>query len=348
MQEISQTEKTGLLQRLPKIELSYETIPHMKVSSDYNVCMSIPVGTKCYAWMTCYGLQDVCFFMEINKERKISKIAYHPIRDGDIFANGTVFYGTRMGQYVFIIEDVFICKGIPTKNLQWSEKLGFIECFLRDFSSDVLKFYLPVIWYIASATDTYDCQYMIPKEYENAYNIHHIQYRCLNKTAPYLNVYPLKKGFHSVNTNTASGAAASSMSANTIPCYIPYKNAIFTKPQYKQIAIFKVMADLQFDIYRLFAYGSQKSSVYYNVAYIPNYRTSVLMNSIFRKIKENANLDAIEESDDEDDFENIDPEKYVDLKKSVFMECRFNSKFKKWVPIKIVEPQQKVVHISQL
>jgi hypothetical protein len=108
------------------------------------------------------------------------------------------------------------------------------------------------------------------------------------------------------------------------------------------------MADIQYDIYRLFAYGSKKTDVYYNVAYIPNYKNSVFMNKIFRNIRENANLDAIEESDDEEDFENIDPEKYVDLKKAVFMECRFNTKFKKWVPVRIAESYQKVIHISNL
>lgn len=346
MREISQNEKHHLLQRFPKIELSYETIPHTKVSASYNLCMGIPVGTKCYVWITSYGEEDVCFFMELNKERKISVIKYHPIRDGDIFANGTLFYGTRQGEQTFIIEDVFLCKGIPTKTLLLNERLGFIECFLRDFTCAGLGFYLPVMWYVpireypGKKEEDYTPEYIIPKEFENYYPIHHIQYRCLSKVAPYLNVYPAKKGFHSVNTTPTA--------AVSMELYIPYRYAVFTKPLYKQTAIFKVMADLQFDIYRLFAYGPQKSCVYYNVAYIPNYKTSVSMNTIFRNIKENANLDAIEESDDEEDFENIDPYKYVDLKKSVFMECKFNAKFKKWVPIKIVEPQQKVVHISQL
>jgi hypothetical protein len=72
------------------------------------------------------------------------------------------------------------------------------------------------------------------------------------------------------------------------------------------------------------------------------------MNNIFRKIKENENLDAIEESDDEEDFENIDYDKYVDLKKYVFMECKFSMKFKKWIPIRVVQPEQKVVHFTML
>jgi hypothetical protein len=59
------------------------------------------------------------------------------------------------------------------------------------------------------------------------------------------------------------------------------------------------------------------------------------MNKIFRKIKENANLDFLEESDDEEEFESEDPHKFVDLDKSYNMLCVYNHKFKKWVPVRI-------------
>ena len=52
------------------------------------------------------------------------------------------------------------------------------------------------------------------------------------------------------------------------------------------------------------------------------------MNDLFRNIRENQNLDYIEESDDEDDFENIAADKYVDLHKMIPMEFLFNGKFK--------------------
>ena len=89
----------------------------------------------------------------------------------------------------------------------------------------------------------------------------------------------------------------------------------FNKPQFKLPTVFLVTADIQFDIYHLFVYGKESKQIYYNVAYIPNYKTSVFMNKIFRKIRENDNLDYIEESEDEDDFENMDEDKYVDLQK---------------------------------
>jgi hypothetical protein len=74
------------------------------------------------------------------------------------------------------------------------------------------------------------------------------------------------------------------------------------------------------------------------------------MNGIFRRIKENDNLDSIEESDDEEDFQDSRIDKYVDLKKTVSIECVFNQKFKKWTPVRMVKPgpNAKIVHIGRL
>ena len=72
--------------------------------------------------------------------------------------------------------------------------------------------------------------------------------------------------------------------------------------------------------------------IFYDYALIDSYKTSVFMNDLFRKIKENKNLDLLEESDDEEEFENIDLEKYVNLGKSYIIECFYNKKFKKWIP----------------
>ena len=122
----------------------------------------------------------------------------------------------------------------------------------------------------------------------------------------------------------------------------------FSKPQYRMAAVFQVTADIQFDIYHLFAYGKNKLPVYYNVAYVPNYKSSVFLNGLFRNIRENRNLDYIEESEDEDEFENIKEDKYVNINKILLMECVFNNKFKRWIPLRVVDKYSKVVHISQL
>jgi len=99
--------------------------------------------------------------------------------------------------------------------------------------------------------------------------------------------------------------------------------------------VYKVKPTIQPDIYHL--YEKEK---YIDVAYIPDYKTSVMMNSLFRNIKENYNLDALEESDDEEEFENANEDKYVDLEKEYDMVCSYNNKFKRWIPYKLLHPHQ--------
>ena len=47
------------------------------------------------------------------------------------------------------------------------------------------------------------------------------------------------------------------------------------------------------------------------------------------------NLDLLEESDDEDDFQNTDEYKYVYLDKEIKMICVYNKRFEKWMPQKV-------------
>ena len=56
------------------------------------------------------------------------------------------------------------------------------------------------------------------------------------------------------------------------------------------------------------------------------------MNKLFRNIKENYDLDKLEESDSEEEFQNINIDKYVYLEKSYIIDCEYNNKFKKWIP----------------
>jgi hypothetical protein len=94
---------------------------------------------------------------------------------------------------------------------------------------------------------------------------------------------------------------------------------------------FKITACITPDIYNLYILDNNKE-IFYDYALIDSYKTSVFMNGLFRKIKENKNLDLLEESDDDEEFENIDLEKYVNMQKSCIIECFYNKKFKKWIP----------------
>ena len=114
----------------------------------------------------------------------------------------------------------------------------------------------------------------------------------------------------------------------------PTKQKITSNEIYKE---FFIKPDLQNDIYYLYQNSTTNFEVISKeIAHIPDYKTSVLMNKLFRNIKENSNLDSLEESDEEDEFENIQIDKFVDLNKIIKMRCIFNYKFKKWVSVSVL------------
>ena len=105
-----------------------------------------------------------------------------------------------------------------------------------------------------------------------------------------------------------------------------------------------VKATIESDIYYLYCDNSDNKYL----AYIPSYKCSLMMNHKFRKIKENVNLDSLEESDDEDDFQNIGKDKYVNLNLNAKMRCTYNYKFKKWEPIMFVDNSTHLAKFEQI
>jgi hypothetical protein len=344
------SEMGRLLQRFPKIELSYETISHKKVLPAYDVAIAIPHGKKYFAWFSFHGPKNVVYFLELNKERKIVKIQMREHHLGAKISCDTVVYGVLLAEtennWKFVVEDMLMSQGFTMKNATFKEKIPWIYEFLE--KTHGMGFYLPALWHhmedpVPPLKD--ENAVHVPEAYRDLpYAIHHIQYRAFAQNLPLINVpYNSFATVRKIATDTHAPArpngALTAMKTARID---------LSKPQYKFRTIFQVSADIQYDIYHLYAYSKQNATVYYNVAYIPNYKTSVMMNRLFRNIRENENLDAIEESDDEDDFQNVREDKYVDLEKTLLIECQFHPKFRRWVPLRVVKPPCKVVHISQL
>ena len=111
-------------------------------------------------------------------------------------------------------------------------------------------------------------------------------------------------------------------------------NYIINNTNKKLYATFKIKPQLRQDLYDLYILNNNIEE-FYDIALINSYITSVFMNKLFRKIKENKNLDYLEESDSEDEFENTDIDKFVYLDKTFNIDCYYSFKFKKWVPEKI-------------
>ena len=53
-----------------------------------------------------------------------------------------------------------------------------------------------------------------------------------------------------------------------------------------------------------------------------------------------------EESDDEDEFEDSRLDKFVYLDRSFKMNCEYNYKFKKWVPISLADQNESLSNIN--
>lgn len=360
--DLTSSQLSYLLRRFPEFELSYETISHNKVSDLYDVCLAIPTGKKCCAWFTFHQDKNVCYLFELNREKKISKGRIVPIScNTSSVSLGTVVYGTIWQQPCnpeiaitdeqqdfFIVEDILHFEGISMKSLSFGERIGFLQQFMgkmvnRFDKNNNMVFVLPLIWKVVLNDKMLNYPDNIPIDIIKTitYPVHHIQYRSLKEIMPYFNVNIQRK----INAPVQNVQKQSHLKEDMMD----YSKRIdISKSQYKCKTVFQVSADLQFDIYHLYAYGKNNKIVYYNVAYIPSYKISVFMNGLFRKIRENRNIDYIEESDDEADFQDTSESKYVDTKKVLLMECVFNNKFKKWVPIQVVDKISKVVHIFKL
>jgi len=345
--ELSQNQTSQLMQRFPVFEPSYETISYKEVSSNYNICMAIPNGKKCFAWFTFHQDRDVCYILDINREKRITKATVVSTQFDESLSLGSLVYGTLIKDEKehqwFVIEDVYFYKGISMKKCTGIEKLAFLVEFMerskQEFRSlNDIVFVIPMIWKV-DLTNKNEYPLSIPSSPQ--YQIHHIQYRSLYDTMPYLNI--------NVNKKIGVSDSKKTVVPSSIPIYEPSKFRMdYSKPQYRVPAVFQVIADIQFDIYHLFAYEKNNKTICCGMAYIPNYKTSVFMNGLFRIIRENKNLDYIEESDDEEDFQNIDVDKYVNTGKVLLLECVFNHKFKKWTPVQLVDNRTKVVHVSKL
>lgn len=328
--KISYSKMGSILNNFPNIELSYETISHKKVLSPYNLEMAIPTGKKYFLWFY-YSVENpkTGFLLELNKEKRIvSMFQFYPSNLIKNFYYGTIFYGVIVFEKttpIFIIEDLLYYQGMPTKNMIFGKKLIWIKEFLDFYqNTQKIKCLLPFIY--SPETDQENILQKLP------YPVHHFQQRCLDKILPYINIR--KTGaFSGVQTPTQPPSKYTPQNGNET-----YRKN-WLKPQYQKPTIFLITANIQYDIYQLFAINHKQNIqeyIYYDVACIPDLKTSIFMNEIFRTIKENVNLDYIEESDDESDFENTNPEKYVDLNRTAIISCLFHLKFKKWVPNNII------------
>jgi hypothetical protein len=300
--KLNNTEKKHLLNLFPNIELSYEKKIYNKVQklNTNHIYLTIPKGGKYFAWFFKYKNNKLCILLNINRrnKNKITSINVCQCNFDNILANGTIFYGTifNIRNFKFFnIEDIFYYKGYNVSSYNDEKKFKLLYIIMNNYIKQTYYTNNSIIFGLPNISDDYnDIKNILSKL---PYDVYCIQHRNIKKKYIFLNeIIKLE----TINNN---------------------RNVTFL-----------IKPTLETDIYILYYYNKNKLEKY-DIAHIPDYKTSVLMNSIFRKIKENYDLDKLEESDDEEEFENISEYKYVFLDKQEKFNCIYNNRFKRWIPI---------------
>ena len=288
---LTQTDKQNILREFPNIKLSYENITHKKVfNSDYIV--AIPEGKKCFAWFTSLNNKMVCLIMELTTNKQINDIKISNACFSNELAYGTIIYGTvfyHSYNNFFSIEDIFSYKGDEIDRVCWGEKLIKIKDMLKkdlnqvSYNKSFIVFGLPLI-----AKTNEELERKIEKV---EYKIDSIQFNLFNRVNNYLFM-----NYAKYLENKSNKIERTTVSQENVL----YKNNV--RNQSKREIVFNIRPDIQDDIYHLYCINNELKEEEHGIAHISDYNSSVMMNKLFRIIKENENLDALEESDDEEEF----------------------------------------------
>jgi hypothetical protein len=321
----SNNNNKSLLRNFPTFELCYEIITHKKVL-DANVAIAVPQGTKCFAWFKKNQDNNTVLLIHLDHNKHIKNVTIKQVSCSERLSKQTIFYGTvfiKNDVNYFCIEDLYFYSGKNTRNLNYLSKLNLLKNIFNNYINQTTIENNSIIFGLPLMTENVNS--MLENVNTLPYNVESIKYRYFdNKYAKKIVTFPLQVTNPKITNNITTNV-------KTI----------------QKEAIFNVTADVEPDIYNLFVYKNGKEE-YYDVAFIGDYKRSVMMNSLFRNVKENANLDAIEESDDEEDFQDNRDDKHVYLDKIIKMHCEYNSKFKRWVPIRLAKDDDKIVSFDLL
>jgi hypothetical protein len=278
-------------------------------------------------------------------------LVYGTVFGGVIFRlNPSQGAGAGAGAYdktIFSIHAAYWYKGNPVPSLSLSGHVRLCEGLFHEgdlrqvayTKQNSIIFSIPIL-----CRNDKDADAIIP---QLPYPVYAIQYRFEHNTRV------CQRTLQTPHTTTPPRASEPHKSIIPLPpppaviVAAPTRRVEYIQPPDEMLtniqAIFMVRPNIQNDIYDLFVSSTTERRnsdlIFHNFAHIPSYKTSVMMNKMFRNIVENRCLDALEESEDESDFENIEPDKYVSLHKEQLMLCRFNKRFCRWVPIEILTEQ---------
>jgi len=325
-----------------------------------NVCIFLEVGGHNHKITN-------MFYRHVSFDDSLS---YGTIFYGTLFRTNADIEAGINDNEIFSVENIYFHKGKDVDHYCFGDKLKLIKIIFdtslrynTTFFKKGVVFGLPVI--TTSFMDSYDSIEKLP------YSVYSIQYRYLSRGGSAnaeLERSNIIEYYHYIKNGSGSGDGSDGVRSNkqispdnkphntvivepmlvSVPVSTSTNNRVNTRDHLPSNSnsnsnsneiskVFYVKPDIQNDIYYLYKINTVNFTLISDeIAHIPDYKTSVLMNKLFRNIKENINLDSLEESDDEEEFENIQIDKFVDLNKTFKMRCIFNHKFRKWVPVNVV------------
>ena len=293
----NELEKKEILKKIPEFNLKEEKIIYKKVFNVIDYYFLIPNGKRNLLWFTHYKKQFLPVLLILNKNEIIDLQILSCCFSEELALNNTIFLC-----YSFFKKE--------NKNL-------FLSLYDIIFYKGKLEY-----------NNNFENKLIIFKDFfEN--NIKQILF---HKNSV---IIGLPKIINSIK-NLENEFYNTIYDTNSIIYIQKNKSEIYGKSYFYINNIiyghFSIKADFQDDIYNIYL---KNENYIYDILLIDSYKTSVFMNSLFRNIKENKNLDLLEESDSETEFENIDHNKYVNFNKKYVIKCKYNSKFKKWIPIEL-------------
>lgn len=327
------------------VEIYYETSVHKKFLAD--VYAVIPKGRKCIIWF----INKQCWMFRLAKRPYTPgasglpkpTVVYDDVRminmplanEAWYSGQGTIIYGTCISekqndvQRRFSVENVHYLCGVKQPDNGILDRFAeFFDAYSKESSGHQFKLRMPIMHarYDDAVRDAMGI---------TTYDVFCIQHRFLNRSCTeYKNLCmnlvdssgeaPIQRSLSFFPKQANVAISTNDANANSLIDQTPTHHT-----QRQSNRTFVVRPDAQNDIYYVLHSHDEPITPTTMIAHIPNYKTSVMMNSLFRNIKENRNLDALEESDTEDEA-NIP---LVDLNKWVRMSCAFNARFKRWQPI---------------
>jgi hypothetical protein len=306
----------------------------------------------------------LCLLLEFDEQQKkqIKNIKIMNCCFSKFLCYGTIFYGTYfnyLNNPFFCIEDVFMYKGNFILDCNIITKINKICDILKNdiqqlsYNNYCLVFGLPVIFMQSNESSKIfetikyklSCIKYYNKNNINSYFMILFDEYIKNNDVKLPEKIYKNENIHKIYNNKIENPKVEKIKTEN-PKIEKIENPKIekiktekTKQEINKLKIFIIKPYIQNDIYYLYSLENE----YIGIACIPDFKTSVFMNNLFRNIKENTNLDTLEESDDEDEFENEKEDKFVYLDREFNFVCSYNYKFKKWVPIKLADASLKTV-----